>query len=154
MWGGSVTLAYMVQGAISAVVVSGAAWVWRSNQHLDVKAALLLAATPLASPHILDYDLMLLAPSLAFFVAARSEAHFRDYEISLLASVWTAPLIARTIAGLTAAPIGFLAGLILFALILRVPRGYDEPAPALRGPASDYGRGPGRLSDGPPTLIN
>ena len=132
MWGGSVTLAYMVQGAISAVAICGAAWVWHSNQHPDVKAALLLAATPLASPHILDYDLMLLAPSLAFFVAARSDAHFRNYEISLLASVWIAPLIARTIAGLTAAPIGFLASLILFVLIVRVPRGCDEPAPALR----------------------
>ena len=121
MWGGSVTLAYMVQGAISAVVISGAAWVWRSNQHLDVKAALLLAATPLASPHILDYDLMLLAPSLAF----------RNYEISLLASVWIAPLIARTIAGLTAVPIGFLASLILFVLIVRVPRRCEEPVSAL-----------------------
>ena len=131
MWGGSVTLAYMVQGAISAVVISGAAWVWRSNQHLDVKAALLLAATPLASPHILDYDLMLLAPSLAFFVAARSDAHFRNYEISLLASVWIAPLIARTIAGLTAVPIGFLASLILFVLIVRVPRRCEEPVSAL-----------------------
>jgi hypothetical protein len=80
MWGGSVTLAYIVQGAISAVAICGAAWVWHSNQHPDVKAALLLAATQLASPHILDYDLMLLAPSLAFFVAARSDAHFRNYE--------------------------------------------------------------------------
>jgi hypothetical protein len=132
MWGGSVTLAYMVQGAISAVAICGAAWVWHSNRHPDVKAALLLAATPLASPHILDYDMMLLAPSLAFFVAARSDAHFRNYEISLLALVWIAPLIARTIAGLTAVPIGFLASLILFALIVRVPRGCDEPASALR----------------------
>jgi hypothetical protein len=114
------------------VTISGAAWVWRSSQHLDVKAAVLLAATLLASPHILDYDLMLLAPSLAFFVAARSDAHFRNYEISLLASVWIAPLVARTIAGLTAIPIGLLASLILFVLIVRVPRGCEEPASALR----------------------
>ena len=74
----------------------------------------------------------LLAPSLAFIVAARSDAaHFRNYEISLLASVWIAPLIARTIAGLTAVPIGFLASLILFVLIVREARRCEEPVPAL-----------------------
>jgi alpha-1,2-mannosyltransferase len=82
---------------------------------------LLLAATTLSSPHILDYDLMLLAPALAFFVAARADTHFRDYEISLLAAVWLAPLLARTIASLTAIPIGALANVILFLLIVREP---------------------------------
>jgi len=47
--------------------------------------------------------LTLLAPSIALFVAARSDTRFDDYEISLLAAVWIAPLSARTIAGLTAA---------------------------------------------------
>jgi len=119
MWGGGVTLAYVVQGAVSAAAICGTAWVWHSNQHSNVKAALLLAATALASPHILDYDLMVLAPAIAFFVVARSDTHFRNYEISLLAAVWIAPLLARTIAGLTGVPIGFLASLILFVLIVR-----------------------------------
>jgi hypothetical protein len=91
-----------------------------------------LQKSPLASPHILDYDLMLLAPSLAFFVAARSDAHFRNYEISLLALVWIAPLIARTMAGLTAVPIGFLACLTLFVLIVREPCGCQSTQLASR----------------------
>jgi hypothetical protein len=122
MLGGSVTLAYLVQAAASAVAVCGTIWIWHSNQNPDLKAALLLAATVLASPHILDYDLMLLAPSIAFFVAARSDAHFESYEISLLAAVWIAPLIARTIAGLIAVPVGVLASLVLFFLIIRACR--------------------------------
>ena len=77
MWGGGVTLAYVVPGAVSAVAICGTAWVWHSSQHSNVKAALLLAATALASPHILDYDLMLLAPSIAFFVVARSGCWLR-----------------------------------------------------------------------------
>jgi glycosyl transferase family 87 len=123
MWGGSVTLGYIGQGVVSAVAICGTVWVWHSNQHRDIKAALLLAATTLASPHILDYDLMLLAPAIAFLVAAKSHARFGNYEISLVAAVWIAPLLARTIAGLTAVPIGVLASLVLFVLIARMPSG-------------------------------
>ncbi|MFL6839566.1 MAG: glycosyltransferase family 87 protein [Bradyrhizobium sp.] len=129
MWGGAVTLAYLVQGAVSALAVGSTAWVWHSVQDRNVKAALLLAATALASPHILDYDLMLLGPALAFFIAAKIGGGFRDYEISLLAAVWIAPPLARSAAGLTGIPIGFLACLTLFALILRCAvRKRDESA--------------------------
>jgi Glycosyltransferase family 87 len=129
MWGGSVALAYMVQAVVSAAAVCGTAWVWHSSRHRNVKAALLLAATALASPHILNYDLMLLAPSMAFFVAARSDRRFWDYEISGLAAVWIAPLLARSAAGLTGVPIGFLASLTLFVLIMRrALRERDESA--------------------------
>ncbi|HLG80246.1 MAG TPA: glycosyltransferase family 87 protein [Bradyrhizobium sp.] len=119
MWGGSIGLAYAVQGAVAAAAICATARVWYLDQSREVKAALLLAGTTLASPHILDYDLMLLAPAMAFFIANRSSSQFRNYEISLLAAVWTAPLLARTVAGLVALPVGFLANLVLFVLIVR-----------------------------------
>src|SRR5260370_1360217 len=62
MWGGGISLAYMVQGAASVVAVCSVAWIWRSSRDRDLKAALLTAAALLASPHVLDYDLMILAP--------------------------------------------------------------------------------------------
>jgi alpha-1,2-mannosyltransferase len=134
--GGGVTLAYLVQGAVSVAAIGGTVWFWRSGQHRHEKAALLLAATAVAAPHILDYDLMLLAPSIAFFVAARSDGHFRDYEISLLAAVWITPLLARPVAGLTGIPLGFLAGLTLFVLIMRrAARTRDEAAIGVAGVA-------------------
>ncbi|SDI30683.1 MULTISPECIES: glycosyltransferase family 87 protein [Bradyrhizobium] len=117
VWGGSVTLAYLVQAVVGAIAVCCTAWVWRSQCDANVKAALLIAATAVASPHILDYDLMLLAPAMAFLVATRAGAPFRDYEISLLAAVWIAPLVARAFAGATGVPLGFLAGATLFTLI-------------------------------------
>jgi hypothetical protein len=122
MLGGSVTMAYVVQAAASVVAVGGTAWVWHSKQKSDLKAALLLAASAVASPHILDYDLMLLAPSIAFFVAARPDARFESYEISVLVAVWITPLLARTIAGLIAVPVGALASLVLFFLTVRACR--------------------------------
>lgn len=123
LWGGGIGLAYLVQGAVAAVAICATARVWYSDRCRDIKAAALLAASLLASPHILDYDLMLLAPAMAFFVANRSGSHFRNYEISLLAAVWTAPLLARLAAGLVALPIGLLANLVLFMLIVRAQSG-------------------------------
>jgi hypothetical protein len=123
LWGGSIGQAYLAQGAIAVVAICATARAWYSDRDRDTKAALLLAATTLASPHILDYDLMLLAPAIAFFVASRSRSQFASYEISLLAAVWTAPLVARMAAGLVAVPVGFLANLVLFVVIIRAPSG-------------------------------
>jgi len=117
IWGGG-GLAYLVQGAVSAAAIGGTARVWLTVRDRNMKAALLLTATALASPHILNYDLMLLAPAMAFFVAARSATRFRDCEISALAAVWVAPLLARPMAGLAGIPIGFLAGVLLFVMIM------------------------------------
>lgn len=123
IWGGGVTLAYLVQGVVSAAAIGGTAWAWHANRNPELNAALLLAATALASPHILDYDLMLLAPAMAFFVAARSDGRFAPHEISLLAAVWITPLLARTVAGLAAVPIGVLASLALFVVVMRASIG-------------------------------
>ena len=136
IWGGGVGLAYLVQGAVSAAAIGGTAWVWLTVRDRNMKAALLLAATALASPHILDYDLMLIAPAMAFFVAARSATRFRDYEISALAAVWVAPLLARPMAGLAGIPIGFLAGVLLFVMIMNAAlRERDETATGALGVA-------------------
>jgi alpha-1,2-mannosyltransferase len=119
LWGGGVTPAYMAQTAVSVLTIAATAWIWYTSRDHAIKAALLIAATALASPHVLDYDLMLLAPALAFFVAARADARFGDYEISLLAFVWIAPLLSRSIAGVSYIPLGLFAELAFCALVLR-----------------------------------
>jgi hypothetical protein len=119
MWGGGVTLGYIVQGAASVVAVGSVAWIWRCSTDRDLKAALLLVATLLASPHVLDYDLMILAPAIAFMVAAGAARGFCDDEITLLAAAWIAPLLARGIAGSTGIPLGLITVLTLYALMMR-----------------------------------
>jgi len=119
LWGGGTSLSYAVQGAVSALAIGATARAWYVSDNHALKSALLIAATTLASPHLLDYDLVLLAPALAFLVAAISNDGMHDYETSLLAFIWLAPLFARTAAGLTGVPLGLLASLCLFALILR-----------------------------------
>jgi Glycosyltransferase family 87 len=119
LWGGGIPLAYAVQGAVSGLVICCTAWVWYTSDQHALKSALLVAATTLASPHLLDYDLMLLAPALAFLTAAMLDRGVRDYELSLLAFVWIAPLVARSVAGLAAIPVGLIATLTLFGLIMQ-----------------------------------
>jgi alpha-1,2-mannosyltransferase len=119
MSGGGVPLAYAVQGVVSAAVVSGTVWAWRSACDRDLKAALLVIATVLASPHVLDYDLVILALAIAFSVSAGFTSGFRNYEISLLAAAWMVPLVSRSIAGVTGIPLGLLVLLTLYVFTLR-----------------------------------
>jgi len=126
LWGGSVPLAYATQALASAVVLCSVAWTWHSKVDPDHKAALLVVATLLASPHVLDYDLTILAPAIAFFSRHGLRRGFRDYEISILGAAWAVPLLARGMTDSTGLPLGLLVLLTLFGMILR--RAVFEPA--------------------------
>jgi len=132
MWGGGVPLAYLVQGAASIAAIGGVAWLWRTSSDRDLKAALLMIATLLASPHALDYDLTILGPAIAFFIASSRSNGFRDFDISLLAAAWVTPLLARGIAGLTGIPLGLVAIVALYALTMR--HGMRDRAAAIGSP--------------------
>ncbi len=135
MWGGGVPLAYWAQGAASVAAIGGVAWLWRNSADRDLKAALLMIATVLASPHALDYDLTILGPAIAFFVASSWSNGFRDFDISLLAAAWITPLLARGIAGLTGIPLGLIAIVVLYALTMR--HAMRDPAKAAIGRAGN-----------------
>ena len=119
MWGGGIPLAYAAQGIVSVAVVCGTAWTWSSACNRDLKSALLVVATLLASPHVLDYDLVVLAVAMAFFVRNGSRDGFRSFEISVLAAAWIVPLLSRGIAGVTGMPLGLLVLLALYVFTLR-----------------------------------
>jgi alpha-1,2-mannosyltransferase len=133
MWGGGISLAYLAQGAVSIATIASAAWVWRSSADRDLKAALLMVATLLASPHVLDYDLTVFAPAIAFIVTSSRTVGFRNYEISLLAAAWLAPLLARVVAGATAVPVGLITIMALYALVMRRAT-FDRAGMAIASP--------------------
>jgi hypothetical protein len=119
LWGGGVAVSYAVQGVVSAAAILTTAWAWQKSSRSALKAALLISATALASPHVLDYDLLLLAPALAFLTLDLLEDGARGYEKNLMAFIWIAPLIARSVAGIAGIPVGLFATLTLFALVVR-----------------------------------
>jgi hypothetical protein len=84
-----------------------------------LKAAGLALATLLASPFSLDYDLMVLAAAIAFLAMNGLRHGFAPWEGTALAALWLVPLVARAVAGATLVPIGLLAMLAVFALLMR-----------------------------------
>src|SRR5262249_16495673 len=125
-----------LQAAVSLTALAGVALAWRSRCDHDLKAALLTVATLLGSPHVLDYDLLILAPAIAFLVSASRTGGFREYDISLLAFAWIAPLFARAIASACSIPLGLVAIAALFVLAMQhIMR--DRATPSLAHSAAD-----------------
>ncbi len=118
MWGGSVEAAYAAQFTLGGLVAASLIWLWRSAAAFPLKAAALAAGSLLATPYVLDYDMVVLALPIAFVAAHGLDKGFRDYEISILAAAWVAPLIARSIAGALSLPLGLVAMSALYALII------------------------------------
>ena len=94
-------------------------WLWRSEVAFDLKASALATASLLATPYVLDYDLVVLAISIAFFARHGLARGFRPYETTILASAWAVPLMSRSVAGVTFIPLGLIVMLALYAITLR-----------------------------------
>ena len=118
MWGGGVDLAYTAQGALALGVAAGLIWLWRSEAAVDLKASALAVAALIATPYVVDYDLMILAVAIAFYVRHGLARGFHNFELSLLAFVWIAPLLSRQLAEATGIPLGLIAQIVLFIMAL------------------------------------
>jgi hypothetical protein len=119
MWGAGVHLAYAVQIALALMLAASLAWLWRSNAAFELKASALATASLLATPYVLDYDLVALAVGIVFFVRHGLSRSFRTFEISLLAAAWMVPLLSRGVAGATGIPLGLLVLLAFYVFTLR-----------------------------------
>ncbi|MGB7257922.1 MAG: glycosyltransferase family 87 protein [Pseudolabrys sp.] len=118
MWGGSVPLAYAVQGTLTVAVLAATTLLWRARASFALQAAALLIGTILATPYSLDYDLMLLAPAIAFLAADGFARGFTPWEKTMLAALWIVPLVARSAAQTTLIPLAVPAMLAAFAMLL------------------------------------
>jgi hypothetical protein len=119
MWGAGIHLAYAVQIALALMLAASLAWLWQSNAAFELKASALATASLLATPYVLDYDLVALAVGIVFFARHGLNRGFRTFEISLLAAAWIAPLLSRGVAGATGIPLGLVVLLALYVFTLR-----------------------------------
>jgi hypothetical protein len=119
MWGAGVDFAYATQMALALALAASLAWLWQSDAAFELKASALASGSLLATPYVLDYDLVVLAVAIAFFVRHGIDRGFRSFEISVLAAAWIAPLLARGVAGITGIPLGLLVLLAVYIFTLR-----------------------------------
>jgi hypothetical protein len=119
MWGGSIELAYTAQFALALAVAVSLVWLWRTRSAAELKGAALACGCLLATPYVLDYDLVALAIAIAYLARYGLAHGFRDYEVSLLAFAWLVPLVARSAAGTVGLPLGLIAVVAVYALTLQ-----------------------------------
>ncbi len=134
MWGAGVHVAYAIQIALALTLAATIAWLWQSDAAFELRASALATASLLATPYVLDYDLVALSVAIAFFARHGLKHGFHDYEISVLAAAWIMPLLSRGVAGVTGIPLGLLALLALYGFTLhRVLLDRENPATAVHG---------------------
>jgi len=124
--GGANTMAWLVQGTLTALAATGVAMLWRHAAALPLKAAGLTAALLLATPYVFLYDLPLLALPVAFLAR---EQNLDRVELALVALA----IAAFIAAALLVAPLAWLGP---FALVLATARRYCRkvsPAESVRG---------------------
>jgi alpha-1,2-mannosyltransferase len=91
--GGSLTLAYGVQGALTLMVGSVLGWVCWKASYSDSTGAALAAGALLASPSVLAYDLVLLAIPLFWVWQTARRTGFRPWEKVILSMASLMPII-------------------------------------------------------------
>ena len=127
-WGAPVWLAYLGQAMLAVLLAAGIVLLWRRPVPFALQAAALATTALLATPYCLDYDLVLLAPAIAWMAADGLERGFLPYDKTALAAIWATPLVARTLVAVTLVPLGLIAMLGLCALIWRRARLSLPPA--------------------------
>lgn len=116
--GAPVGLAYGAQAATTLGLAVALVALWRSPAASELKAAGLVIGCLLATPYALDYDLVVLAPAMAFLAAHGARRGFTPYELSVLVALWALPLVARPFAALTLVSVGPLVLLAALVVIL------------------------------------
>jgi alpha-1,2-mannosyltransferase len=100
--------------AVSAAVAV-ALFAWRHPKSPALGPAL-IAATLLVSPYMLDYDLLLAAPPLAWLLARGRLDGFRAWEKPVMLAAFVLPLVTRLLAvnlGLAVGPLVLVAFLVI-----------------------------------------
>ena len=118
-WRAPLPVAYAAQALLALAVAVTVIVVWRRGGALALKAAALISGALLVTPYVLDYDLVVMAPAIAFLAAHGIARGFLPWEKTTLAAIFIAPLVTRAVAEHTQLPIGFVALAALFLLAVR-----------------------------------
>ncbi len=119
LWTDWLALAYAMQIALSLAVLAVVCFAFWYTHSIEERAAVLILGSLLVTPYSLDYDLVALAPALAFLVVRGLRDGFADFEVSLLVIAWFAPLITRPLMMVTGIPFALIAMLALFYVLAK-----------------------------------
>jgi arabinofuranan 3-O-arabinosyltransferase len=111
----SEALAWAVQGTMAIITAVGVGVLWRSRAAYEIKAAALGVGVLITTPHVLMYDLVVLAVPIAFLFRLGRMQCFLKHE---LAGIGLACLLIL-IYPFVEAPVGFVAVIVVATLVVR-----------------------------------
>jgi alpha-1,2-mannosyltransferase len=118
LMGGGPMLAYGAQLAAVAAVAGIVAVIWRLRLSEPVRAAVLAAATPIAMPVALIYDMMLAGIAMAWLARAARATGFLPWEKTALVGLFAGALLSFTLSGPLHIPFALISLLGLLAVIV------------------------------------
>jgi hypothetical protein len=96
--GSPMLVAYSLQALAALAAAAAVAGIWRRpTGDPDLKNAALMAAAPLSTAFIFDYDLMLLAPPIAWLARKGLTEPALPYERTILVAAFVAPFVSRVV---------------------------------------------------------
>jgi alpha-1,2-mannosyltransferase len=116
--GGSPVIAYGVQLAAVAAAAGIVTVVWRLRLSEPLRAAALAAATPIAMPVALIYDMMLAGIAMAWLARAGRATGFLPWEKTAFLGLFAGALLSFTLSGPLHIPFALLSLLGLLAVIV------------------------------------
>lgn len=96
-----VEAAYAIHGAVAVAAVIAVWVVWRRKATPQLKGAMLMTATFLATPYAFDYDLVWLAFPIAWCALAGLTDGWRRWEREVLLTLFLLPALSPAIASMT-----------------------------------------------------
>jgi hypothetical protein len=112
-------LAYLVQFATGLAATLAMIWLWWRDVDLERRAASLMAATLLAVPVILLYDLMLAGVAMAWLIRANRQGATPPWQQASFAVIFLIGLMMRNIGSSYHMPLGPIPALVLLSLAFR-----------------------------------
>jgi alpha-1,2-mannosyltransferase len=119
LWGGGLGLAYGAQAAVAVSAAGGLLWLQRRAPNSSAEGPAMIAAALLASPFLLDYDLVILAAPLAWMLREGVRDGFLSWEKTILLAAFVLPAVSRMLATEARLPLAPLVLAALFVAILR-----------------------------------
>jgi hypothetical protein len=90
--GAAPALANAIQAAFAAGAAGCVWWAFQKPMALDLRVAVLLAATMLAAPHLFEYDAVILSIAATLFFVRLLREGSRFGELTLIVLVWVCPM--------------------------------------------------------------
>ncbi len=120
--GAPLSLAYSAH-FIVAILVASAVWkVWRTYSSWRIRQSILVLASILASPYMMDYDLTLLALPIALIANEGIEYGWMPSERQILMMLWALPMLMVFLSFYTSIQVGPIVLLLAIVFLMRRAR--------------------------------